>query len=96
VRDGDVLEGNVELGGATRQVAADALGDGLALGDELGGVELGDDGLEDFVADGGEDSFVIVCAEILRVPLAHRGTSKLLIMKIQETKGIPGKSLAGP
>lgn len=66
VGDGHVLEGNVELGGAAGEVAADAVGDGLALGDELGGVELGDDGLEDFVADGGEDSLVVVCAEVLR------------------------------
>ena len=65
VGDGDVLEGDVELGGAARQVAADALGDGLALGDELGGVELGDDGLEDLVADGGEDTLVVVDAEVL-------------------------------
>lgn len=51
--DGDVLEGDVELLGALEQVAADAVGDGFTLGDELGGVELGDDGFEDFVSDGG-------------------------------------------
>lgn len=63
--DGDVLEGNVELGGAAGEVVLDALRDGLALSDELGGVELGDDGLEDFVSDGGEDSLIVVCAEVL-------------------------------
>jgi hypothetical protein len=36
------------------------------LGDEFGGVELSDDGLEDFVADGGEDSFVIILTEGLQ------------------------------
>lgn len=65
MRDGDVLEGNVELGGALAEVGADALGDGLALGDELGRVELGDDGLEDLVSDGGEDSLIVVLAEVL-------------------------------
>jgi hypothetical protein len=49
--------------GAAEEVGADAVGDGFALGDEFGGVELGDDGLEDFVADGGEDAFVVVEAE---------------------------------
>jgi hypothetical protein len=65
VGDGDVLEGNVELAGALEQVCADFVGDGLALGDELGGVELGDNGLEDFVADGGEDTLIVVEAEVL-------------------------------
>ena len=63
--DGNVLERNVELGGALDEVGADALRDGLALGDELGGVELGDDGLEDFVADGGEDTLVVILTEVL-------------------------------
>ena len=65
VGDGDVLEGDIELSGALGQVGADAVGDGLTLGDELCGVELGDDGLEDFVADGGEDALVVVGAEVL-------------------------------
>ena len=61
--NGDVLEGDVELGGALEEVGADAGGDGFALGDEFGGVELGDDGFEDFVADGGQDALVVVEAE---------------------------------
>jgi hypothetical protein len=44
VGDGDVLERDVELGGALGQVRPDPVADGLALGDELGGVELGDYG----------------------------------------------------
>lgn len=64
--DGDILEGDVELSGALGQVGADAVGDGLTLSDELCGVELGDDGLEDFVADGGENPLVVVLAEVLR------------------------------
>lgn len=62
VRDGDVLEGDVELRRAAHQVRADAVRDGLSLRDELRGVELGDDGLEDFIPDGGEDTFVVVYA----------------------------------
>ena len=66
VRNGDILEGNVELVGALEQVGADAVRDGFSLSDELCGVELGDDGFEDFVADGGEDSLIVVEAEVLQ------------------------------
>jgi hypothetical protein len=65
VRDADVLEGDVELRGPLKEVGADAVRDGFALGDELGGVELGDDGFEDLVADGGEDALVVVLAQVL-------------------------------
>lgn len=64
--DGHVLQGNVELGGAAGQIGADALRDGLSLSDELCGVELGDDGLEDLVSNGGEDSLIVVDTEVLR------------------------------
>jgi hypothetical protein len=65
VRDADVFESDVELRGAFEEVGADAGGDGFALGYEFCGVELGDDGFEDFVADGGEDALVVVEAEVL-------------------------------
>jgi hypothetical protein len=65
VCDGDVFEGDVELVGALEEIGADTVRDGLTLGNELGGVELRDDGFEDFVTDGGEDSLVIVEAEVL-------------------------------
>ena len=65
MRNGDVFERNVELGGAFQEVRADAGGDGFPLRDQFGGVELGDDGFEDFVADGGEDALVVVEAERL-------------------------------
>jgi hypothetical protein len=65
VRDGHVLERNVELGRALDQVRLYAVRYGLSLCDELCGVELGYDGLEDFVADRGQDSLVVVCAEVL-------------------------------
>ena len=67
MRDADVFEGNVEFRGAFEEVGADSGGDGFALGYQFGGVELGDDGFEDFVADGGEDAFVVVEAEGLSV-----------------------------
>lgn len=60
VGDGDVFEGDVELRGTLHEVRPDPVGDGFTLGDEFGGVELGDDGFEDFVADGGEDTFVVI------------------------------------
>lgn len=63
MRDGDVFEGDVELRGALQQVGADAGGNGFPLRDQFGGVELGDDGFEDFVADGGEDALVVVETE---------------------------------
>ena len=65
MRDGDVLERDVKLGGAAEEVGADAGGDRFPLRDELGGVELGDDGFEDFVADGGEDALVVVETKVL-------------------------------
>ena len=63
MRDGDVFEGDIELRGALEQVGAYAGGDGFSLRDQFGGVELGDDGLEDFVADGGEDALIVVETE---------------------------------
>jgi hypothetical protein len=65
VCDGDVFEGDVELVGALEEIGADTVRDSLTLGNELGGVELRDDGFEDFVTDGGEDSLIIVEAEVL-------------------------------
>jgi hypothetical protein len=40
------------------------------LCDELCGVELSNDRLQDFIADGGENSLVVVLAEILELRLA--------------------------
>lgn len=65
MRDGNVLESDVEFLGALEQLGAYAVRDSLTLGDELGSVELGDDGLQDFVANGGENTLVVVCAKVL-------------------------------
>lgn len=63
--DGDVFEGNVELVGALEQIGPDTIGDGLSLGDEFCGIELCNDGFQDFVTDGGENTLVVVETEIL-------------------------------
>jgi hypothetical protein len=60
VGDGNVFQSDVELRRTLHEVGADAVGDGFTLRDELGGVELRDDGFEDFISDGGEDTFVVV------------------------------------
>jgi hypothetical protein len=57
---GNVVEEDVEARGAAGEGFAYKTGDGLSLGDELGGVELGDDCFENFVDDGGEDTLVVV------------------------------------
>lgn len=91
--DAHVLEGDVELGGTLQQVGADTLRDGLTLGDELGGVELGDDGLENFVADGGEDSLVVVLAKGLD---EGEGFGQLLVLSclvLAYMKCISGRKL---
>jgi hypothetical protein len=66
VGDGDILEGDVELGSTSKEVGTDAVGDGFTLGDEFGGIELGDDGLEDFVSDRREDTLIVILTEVLR------------------------------
>ncbi len=60
--NGHVLEGDVEFLGAFKQVGANAVADGFSLSDELCGVELRDDGFEDLVTDGGEDTLIVVGA----------------------------------
>lgn len=64
--DGNVLESDVELLGALEKLGTDTVGNLFTLGDELGGIELRDDGFEDFVTDGGKDALVIVGTERLR------------------------------
>jgi hypothetical protein len=98
VRDGHVLEGDVELAGALEQVGADAVGHGFALGDELGGVELGDDGFEDFVADGGEDTLVVIHAEVLQSLISTlfyltTNVALYVVLPLRVCMGyVPGKS----
>jgi hypothetical protein len=59
----DVIEHDVEARGSPDEVVADESGDVLALGDELRGVELGDDALQDLVHDGRQHALVVVGAQ---------------------------------
>lgn len=80
--NGNVLKSDVKLLGTLEEVAADAVGDGFTLGDELCGIELGDDGFKDFVSDGWEDTLIVILPEVLwrirysflRLPLEHYHT----------------------
>jgi len=74
VRDGDVLERDVEFLRTLEQVGADAVRYSLTLGDEFCGVELRDYGFKDFVTDGGEDTLVIILAKILRLSVSRHCT----------------------
>ena len=60
VRNGNVFEGDVELLSSAEEIGTDTVRDSFSLRDELGGVELSDDGFEDFIADGGEDTLVVI------------------------------------
>lgn len=64
--NGDVLQSDIELLGPLEQVLADSVTDGLTLCDELGGIELRDNRLQNFVSDGRKDTLVVILTEILR------------------------------
>ena len=61
VCDGDVLQVDVEVPGAVLEVAHDAHGHLVTLGDELGRVVLRDDLLQHLVHDAGQHLLVVVC-----------------------------------
>lgn len=63
--NGNILKGDVEFGSTTGEFVSNALGHSLSLGDEFGGVELGDNSLEDFVSDGWQNTFIVVGTEVL-------------------------------
>lgn len=88
--DRDVFEGDVKFLGPAEEVRTDAVRDRLPLGDEFGGIELGNNGLEDFVADRGEDSLVVVKTEGLCVLMSYCTTSSLSDC---EDRGIVGAEL---
>jgi len=67
VCDRDILECDIELGRAAEKIRPYPVRNGFTLCDELCGVELGDDRLEDFVSDGWENTLVVILAEVLRV-----------------------------
>jgi hypothetical protein len=57
---GDIFEGYVEFLRTLEEVGTNAVADCFTLGNKFGGIELGDYGFEDFVANGGEDSLIVV------------------------------------
>ncbi len=63
--DGDIFEGNIEFLCSLEEVRTNAVRNSFTLGNQFCSVELGDDGFEDFIADRGENSLVVVLAEIL-------------------------------
>jgi len=65
VGDGDIFKSNIEFLSALEEVCADPVANGFTLGDEFCSIELGDNGFEDFVANGRKDSFIVVLAKIL-------------------------------
>lgn len=68
--DRDIFKGDVEFLGAFEKVSSDAVADGFTLGDEFGGVELCYDCFEDFVANGWEDTLIVVLSETLYVKIS--------------------------
>ncbi|RWV88385.1 hypothetical protein GW17_00049525 [Ensete ventricosum] len=63
VGDGHVIKHDVEVAGAADEGIADEGRDVRPLGEQLVGIELGDDGFKDLVADGREDLLVVLGAK---------------------------------
>lgn len=61
VCDGDILQDDVELGSTLSQVLPDLARHLLTLGEQLRGVELGDDLLQSLVGNGWQNLIIIVC-----------------------------------
>lgn len=59
--------------GTFEKVFANAVANGFTLGNEFGGVELSDDGFEDFITNGREDTLVIVLAKTLQYGISYLG-----------------------
>jgi len=65
VRDGDVIENNVEILRAANETVADKSGYLRTVREELIGVELRDDGLENLVADGRKNLLIVLKTQVL-------------------------------
>lgn len=61
--DGHIFESDVELLCPFDEIRSDPIRYGFTLRDEFGGVELGDDRLEDFIPDRGENTLIVVLTE---------------------------------
>ena len=77
-RERDIIEDNVKLLGAFEETLTDESADLFALGDELRGVKLRHDTVEDFIDDGGKDPFIEIRPEI---PVNIR---ELLLIRFRE------------
>lgn len=62
-RQGDIIKSNIEARGTPGQVLPNQTGDVLTLGDQLAGVELSDNALQDLVDNGGQHTLVKVLAK---------------------------------
>lgn len=66
VCDGDIVKDDIEFESAFAKDFSDLLGDFLSLRDKLLSVVLGDDRFEDFVTDGGQNTLVVVRADVVK------------------------------
>mmetsp|Transcript_28786 Transcript_28786/g.95670 ORF Transcript_28786/g.95670 Transcript_28786/m.95670 type:complete len:221 (+) Transcript_28786:515-1177(+) len=64
VSDGNVVEQNVEVAGTSDNTLSDHAAHQLALDDQLGGIVLGNDALQDLIDDAGKNLLVVVGAEL--------------------------------
>lgn len=78
---GDVVQDDVEILGSLDELVPHQHADLSSLRDELRGVELGHDGLEHLIADGGEDPLVVVLAQP-----AVQGGELGLLRSVENTK----------
>jgi hypothetical protein len=60
-----VLQGDVELLGTLKKVGSDSVADCFTLGDKFGRIELGNDGLQDFVSNGRKNTFIVILTKVL-------------------------------
>jgi len=63
VSDGNVVQDDSELAGSLGQLSVDSGRHKLSLSDQLAGIELSYDCLEDFVGDGGKDPVIVVSTQ---------------------------------
>jgi hypothetical protein len=65
VSDGNIVENDGVLKSAFRKLFTDLHGDLLTLGDELLSIVLGNGRLQNFVTNGGDNSFIVVFADVI-------------------------------
>ena len=73
--DRDIFEGDIEFLSPLKEISSDTVADGLTLSDELGGVELGYDGFENFIANGWEDTLIVILSKTLHREISYESVS---------------------